>query len=269
MLSRNQKPSKTAGSKTGQGASRSEAVSSRDPLPWRQISSALAVVSVAVVILLLWAPLMNWVNRPIARVEVHSTFENLGQNQVEERLAPWLVNRFFHLNLVEMQDAVVTMPWVRAASLRREWPDKLVIKLEEQAPIARWLEKGLIGDNGQVFEPESIVGFDRLPKLSGPSDRAKEVMQQYLAISQILRPSGLTVNALGLSETDAWWFKVDHVEVNIGRDRRMERLQRFIRLYHARLDRRWQEVARVDLRYLNGAAVAWKKDAERAVNSTR
>ena len=218
----------------------------------------IVVVALAAVVLVYWPALMNWANQPIARVEVRSTFDHLDREGVEEKLAPWLVNRFLYLNLDEMRSAVLTMPWVREASLRREWPDKLIVRIEERKPIARWQKDGLIDVDGKVFRPGDIEAFDRLPLLSGAEDRSQDVMQQYLAISQVMRPLGVSVRELRLSTTDAWWFKVDHVAVNIGRDRRMERLQRFIRLYYAKLDNRWQEVKRVDLRYLNGASVAWK-----------
>ncbi len=217
------------------------------------------VVILAGGLLYSWPVLMKWVNQPIARVEVRSTFNYLERGEVEKQLAPWLVNRFFYLDLEEMREAVLSMPWVREASLRREWPDTLVVRLEERKPIARWQEDGLIDVDGEVFLPGSMEAFNKLPKLAGPEDRSQDVMQQYLAFSQVIRPLGVAVRELKLSSTDSWWLKVDHVGVNLGRDRRMERLQRFIRLYHSRLDESWPDVRRVDLRYLNGASVAWKQ----------
>ena len=211
-------------------------------------------------LLWLWPQLMNWVNRPIARVEVHAGFESLQESDVEKELEPFLVNRFFHLDLEAIQDMLTAMPWVREASLRRRWPDLLEVTLLEREAVARWTGGQLITGEGVLFKPEDVDGFEQLPLLSGPDDEALDVMQQYLAISQLLRPMGLSVTELSLGAADSWRFRVDHVEVYVGRDRRMERLQRFVRLYHARLDSRWNEVTRVDLRYLNGAAVDWQND---------
>ena len=205
-----------------------------------------------------WPKLMDWVNQPIARVEVRSGFNQLQKEDVEKVLAPWLVNRFLFLDLQEMQEVIADMPWVKMVSLKREWPDRLIVSLIEREAIARWELNGLIDAQGQVFRPKRLDSFSGLPLLSGPQDRAQDVMQQYLSISQLLRPLGVTVRELNLSSTDSWQFRVDHVSVNIGRDRRMARLQRFIRLFHERLGDRWQDVKRVDLRYLNGASVAWK-----------
>ncbi|MGB1271346.1 MAG: cell division protein FtsQ/DivIB, partial [Endozoicomonas sp.] len=207
--------------------------------------------------------LVNWVNQPIARVEVHSPFQNLSRQGVEERLQPLLEVRFFELELEGMRTALQAMPWVKAASVRRYWPDRLQVNIEEQQAVARWGDRQLISNDGEVFTPVDVSKFSAMPVLSGSEDKASEVMQQYLAISQLLRPMGLAVVTLERGENGAWRFKVGHVVVNIGRDRRMERLQRFIRLYHARLESQWQRVSQVDLRYLNGAAVAWRGSVQK------
>lgn len=257
MFKLNQKPPDDSG-RHGRGASRGIEQKLARPGSWRRWLALTVICALAVALLWNWSALMMWVNQPIARVEVRSTFNYLEPGDVEKQLAPWLVNRFFYLDLEEMRRAVLNMPWVREASLRREWPDTLIVRLEERKPIARWLDDGLIDEDGEVFRPGSLEAFSKLPKLAGMEDRSQDVMQQYLAFSQVIRPLGVAVRELRLSTTDSWWLKVDHVDVSLGRDRRMERLQRFIRLYHARLDDRWQDVKRVDLRYLNGASVAWK-----------
>ena len=206
--------------------------------------------------------LWNWINRPIARVEVHASFKNLEQGRVEQELADYLQAGFFQLDLKAMREALLLMPWVGNASVRRAWPSRLLVSIEEKQAIARWGQGQLISSESKVFAPEDVSGFAALPLLAGPDNEAEEVMQQYLAISQLLRPMGLSIEQLELSETGAWDFAVEHVQVNMGRDRKMERLQRFIRLYHARLEPRWNEVTRVDLRYLNGASVAWREDVQ-------
>lgn len=244
---------------TLRGATRKQGnIKGKRQLPWNRV---LAVVIFLILLagLVVAAPqLMSWVNRPIARVEVHSEFKHLSQEEVVGVLYPFLQSRFFSLQLPAMQQAVLAMPWVKSASVRRQWPDILQVSLQERQPIARWGSSHLISDEGRVFLPESMADFSALPLLVGPDDSAEQVMQQYLAISQLLRPVGLRPESVMRSDSGSWRFTADCVEVNMGRDRLMERLQRFVRLYHAELESRWQLVKRVDLRYLNGASVAWR-----------
>ncbi len=239
----------------------------RRPLPWKRVLQILFSLFLLVGLVASAPWLMNWLNQPIARVEVHSAFEYLSREEVEKELQPLLQVRFFSLDLKQMQAVLLGMPWVKEASVRRHWPDSVQLSLEEQQPVARWGRTHLISNEGEVFAPKDIADFSGMPVLAGSEASAAEVMQQYLAISQLLRPMGLRLKTLKRSESGSWRFTVGHVEVNIGRDRRMERLQRFVRLYHAKLEPRWQQVERVDLRYLNGASVAWGQSSQAGSDS--
>ena len=203
--------------------------------------------------------LMNWINQPIARVEVHAPFKNLEQGRVERDLQKYLQSRFFELDLKGVRQKLLTVPWIKRVSVRRAWPDRLLVSIEERQAIARWGERQLISSEGNVFTPDNLDAFDGLPKLVGLESQSEEVLQQYLAISQLLRPMGLGISRLEQSDIGGWDFTAGHALVNMGRDRKMERLQRFIRLYYARLESKWSSVARVDLRYLNGVSVAWNE----------
>ena len=204
--------------------------------------------------------LLDWLNQPIARVEIHAPFKYLEQDRVERDLLAHLQDRFFGLDLSAIRQQLLRMPWVKKVSVRRAWPDHLLISIDEQQAIARWGERKLISSEGEVFTPDNLDAFSALPKLVGVENQSEEVLQQYLAISQLLRPVGLGLSRLEMTDTEGWNFTAGHVVVNMGRDRKMERLQRFIRLYHARLEPKWPSVARVDLRYLNGVAVAWNEE---------
>ncbi|MDB2384370.1 cell division protein FtsQ/DivIB [Endozoicomonas sp.] len=210
-----------------------------------------------VVVVIICPKLWSWLNQPITRVEVHAPFIYVQRSQIESLLGERLNSRFFQLDLSSIRELLLVQPWLKEASLRKEWPDRLIVSLEEKEPVARWYNAKLISTDGGVFMPLSTGGFERLPVLKGSERQAQAVMQQYLAISQLLRPLGLVVSELELGRTGAWSFKIGGVQVNIGKDQRMERLQRFVRLYHAQLESKWKSVKRIDLRYPNGASVAW------------
>ncbi|WP_067584193.1 cell division protein FtsQ/DivIB [Endozoicomonas ascidiicola] len=253
-------------SSSSRGATRSPTASLLDKpekrrLNWKRVLQ-LMISAVFISGVLAFAPrIMDWLNQPIARVEVHSGFEHQSRQDVEKALEPMLQARFFSLDLESMQEALLGLPWVKEASVRKQWPDRVMVNLEERRAIARWGNHRLISNEGVVFEPNSLEGFSDVPVLAGADESAEEVMQQYLAVGQLLRPIGLRLKALTRKDSGSWSFVIGHVQVNIGRDRQMERLQRLTRLYHTRLESQWSEVDRVDLRYLNGAAVAWRKKA--------
>src|SRR5678816_2292351 len=51
----------------------------------------------------------------------------------------------------ELRAALEQVPWVRRAAVRRVWPDRLEVSLEEQVPLARWGAEALVNTYGERF----------------------------------------------------------------------------------------------------------------------
>ena len=49
-----------------------------------------------------------------------------------------LTGTFFTMDLDRAQRALAQVPWVRNVALRRQWPHRLEVEVEEHAPLARW-----------------------------------------------------------------------------------------------------------------------------------
>ncbi len=61
------------------------------------------------------------------------------------------------------------MPWVRKVALRRQWPRRLEVTIEEHSPLARWNDAGLVNAQGEVF----VADYDgELPQFDGPEGSA-------------------------------------------------------------------------------------------------
>ena len=91
------------------------------------------------------------------------------------------------------------------ASVRRVWPDRLVIQLDEQLPVARWGDSALLNNEGKAFKPQNIGSFSELPRLSGPERAKRKVMRQYQQFSGLLRPQGMVGSCC--SGATIWWKK--------------------------------------------------------------
>ncbi len=57
---------------------------------------------------------------------------------VRRALLDHLKGNFFTVNLDTARAAFESMPWVRHASVRRIWPDRIAVDLDEYQPLATW-----------------------------------------------------------------------------------------------------------------------------------
>ncbi|OQX37972.1 MAG: hypothetical protein B0D91_05425 [Oceanospirillales bacterium LUC14_002_19_P2] len=211
---------------------------------------------------LLW----NWLDRPIISVKVEGEFRYLPKETVEQQVTPFLAERFFRLDVAGLQTALQSVPWISRAKVRKIWPETLSVRIQEQVPVARWKRGGVLNGDGEVFRVNDLSRFSDLPLLYGKEAAAPQVMQQYMTLNQQIRPLGLAMTALGQRETGSWWFQIGDVEVNLGHRDLVKRMQRFVRLYHVLLQKQWQDVRRVDLRYRDGIAVSWNTNDGSRVN---
>lgn len=84
-------------------------------------------------------------------------------------------------------------------------------------------------------------------------------MQRYQTAQQLFAPDGLRVATLDEDERRAYrlWFS-NGIELVIGRDWNMHRMARLATVYKQVLASKARRIKRIDLRYPNGFAVAWK-----------
>ncbi|HEU4852963.1 MAG TPA: cell division protein FtsQ/DivIB [Telluria sp.] len=170
---------------------------------------------------------------------------------------------FFTTDLEKVRTSFESVPWVRRASVRREWPDQLIVTLEEHEALGTWGEDGrLLSVKGDVFTANLAEADEDhvLPEFSGPAGTEKEVMARYADLSGWFKPLGLTMQSLDLSGRYAWTVKFDNgMTVSLGREQDSstlrDRVQRLVSVY-PRLAASVPEIATIDMRYPNGLTLS-------------
>ena len=209
--------------------------------------------------------LMPYADRPITKIAVQGDLSYISQQAVQQRIAPYVAASFFSVDLTAMRAELEQMPWIAHAEVRRVWPDEVVIRLEEQLPVARWGDEALLNNQGQAFTPRELANYEHLPQLFGPQRAQQQVMQQYQVLSQMLRPLGFSIARLELRERGSWFLTTGAgstgpgIELLLGRDHLVEKMRRFIAIYDNTLKEQITNIARIDLRYANGLAVGWRE----------
>ncbi|QUE76923.1 cell division protein FtsQ/DivIB [Stutzerimonas stutzeri] len=249
------------------GASRlvqREPLSARLPRPslssFKRFLWPVMLVALAVGLYELGERLAPYADRPIAKVSVRGELTYVDRQAVQARMAPFVEASFFKVDLDALRHDLEQMPWIAHVEARRVWPDEVMVRLDEQLPIARWGDESLLNNNGQAFAPDDLTQYEHLPQLHGPKRAQQRVMQQYQMLSQMLRPLGFSIARLELRERGSWFVTTKQgVELLLGRDQIIEKMRRFTAIYQQALVQESDRIARIDLRYANGLAVAWRE----------
>lgn len=197
---------------------------------------------------------------PLKEVKVEGELSHVTRDQIRLIVDRHLRGNFFTLDLLQARHAFQKLPWVRNVSVRRRWPDKLEVTLEEHHELARWGNIALVNTYGELFHAASD---SELPVFYGPGDGVDEVADYYGKFSALLKPTGMKITQLALSPRRAWEVGTDSgMIIAVGREQVEARLQKFATVYTKTLGGLNVKVAYADLRYPNGFAV--RKPAAKA-----
>lgn len=227
----------------------------------KQMNAIAATLSMLAAAAFLWTGTAWLVRQPVfawQEVVVTNRLERASAAHLEAVVREGLTGTFFTMDLGQAQNALAQVPWVRGVALRRVWPRRLEVEVEEHAPFARWNDTALVNTRGEVFAAE---WKGTLPQFEGQDGRAADMSDQYRGWSARLAPLSLVIRTLRLSPRGSWQIQAagpqGDLTVELGRDEPDARLARFVAAQPRTLGtlaRAGTRVDYVDLRYRNGFA---------------
>lgn len=232
-------------------------------LMWRVL--LLAVVSTAVY--WGWIYASPWVNQPIRQVMLQGDIPRIEQQRLMMQLQGQTLGEFFNVDLHNVKDQVETNPWVDSAVVSRVWPDRLMVEVSPQIIVARWGQNQVLNHHWQVMDVDLnlVPNLNALPVLEGPQEQTVNIAQQYRAMNAILSREELAIEGLFMAKRGAVDLALDnHIEVRLGRDEGMQRLQRVVQIYDTDLAALEEPIASIDGRYPHGVAVAFAEPLTRS-----
>jgi cell division protein FtsQ len=195
---------------------------------------------------------------PINSVQIEGEFRYLKRDDLQRTAMPHVQGGFFSLNLQQVREAILVLPWVEDATVRRQWPDGLRIKVMEKQPAAWWGDGRLLSSRGVLFVPGQI-GALALPKLEGPDGLEKILLQELGGMQTELASTGQQIQKIRVDARRSWTvFMASGLELRLGREDEHLRLQRFVDVYGEYFQPRLEQIKHIDMRYTNGLAVAWR-----------
>jgi len=241
----------------------------QQPFDVKLMNLTASVLFTICVLLLLGAAGWWAVRNPlfaIAGIKVQGDVAHNNAVTLRANVAPRLAGNFFTLNLASARAAFEAVPWVRRAVVRREFPNRLRVQLQEHRPVAFWGADGdtrLVNDFGEVFEANpGDIEADELPRLSGPQDQSAQVLAMYTALAPLFDALDLGVERLSLSARGSWQLDLDTggvIELGRGtKDEVLARTQLFLQTLTqvtARYSRQPDALVSADLRHTDGYAL--------------
>jgi cell division protein FtsQ len=218
-------------------------------------------------------------NFPIRKVELINKLENQESIELQKVSEKALHGGFFNLDVELFRtELLAELAWVKSVTVRKIWPDKLLVSIDEHEPVVRWLsitkrtpsgrqhqqEKyfDLLSREGIIFSPhftdEQQLEFSKMALLTGPYNNAKKILKVCYQINKMVRQLDVTIAKCGMNERRAWSVVLGNgIELKLGKDKIMQQLERFTRIFSGQLKHYVGSIDYADLRYSNGFSIKW------------
>src|SRR5207249_10931238 len=117
----------------------------------RLLNSAAGLLVVAAALLFAFAGLQFLVHSPlfpIRELEVDHGLKHSTRQQIEAAVRGSIAGNFFAVDLSAIRAAIEQLPWGRRVTVRRVWPDRREVSVEERVGVGRWGGGGVVNTCG-------------------------------------------------------------------------------------------------------------------------
>lgn len=169
----------------------------------------------------------------------------------------------------EVAEMLLESKWIKSVSLRKEYPGKLLVRVEEAVPQALLQVRGdvyFVDEEGNVLEKLKDAPVQFLPVIVSNSARNPRAFREAVNLAGVVKAKGLAakkdrIEISGVEKgPENLTMNIDGLTAKVGQGDYEEKLRRLFELSDE-IKRRHVNVKYVDLRFSNSVIVKPFKEA--------
>jgi cell division protein FtsQ len=159
----------------------------------------------------------------LAAVRVRCDTDAVGPQKIAARAGLYAGTSLWELDTAAAEQALEKPRWVREAHVRRHFPDRVIVEVEERKPVAATpADDGLylIDETGVIFTPEGRREHPDVPYLTGwqadddEAERARR-LRVLLRIARAAEDAGIAVSQVDVDRNDVYWLFPERRRVSV------------------------------------------------------
>ena len=236
-----------------------------DPRVKFWLGLSVLALGLALMALLVTDGMYNQRHFHISRIALSGDAPHVDRTVLRETVIDMIDGNYFSLDTREIMDALGDLPWVEKVRLRRQWPDTLMIHIEEYQPIALWGEDKWLTTTGKLVAlplPSNVA----LPQLNGPAAQAGEVWKKYQDWASLFARHGIRLSSMSLSRQHLYTLALEYTSPGskdahgfsmiLAESNADQQLLTFLEARRQALIETPGQIKTVDLRYPSGFSVS-------------
>ncbi len=224
---------------------------------------SLLLLSLTVLIMAAFMSGMIKSNRwKITNINLKAEFNRVTAEQIRVEIAATSERSFFNINIEEIRNQLLQIPWVQNVNILKKWPNTLLVTVIEHKAIAVWNTDKLLNMNGEIFEVDSVASIESLPHIFGQDNLSVSILTKFIRFNELFKSTGLDISSASISPRGGWDLTLSNgINVNLGTSQKDSKLIRLAETWINLLKLHEQIPEYIDLRYSNGYVVKWKVES--------
>ena len=206
-----------------------------------------------------------WMNTwPVKNVLIIGDAAHISEVEISKIMVSEDMRGMLSIDLIELHEKLLIHPWIKTATIRKQWPETLSFELEEFKATANINDKLLL-ESGVSVTSKGIDINDNLLRMVIDESRIGndlnllELVSKVGALKSKLALHHLELKTFEIDETNNWFIRIsERFSINLGRKQQQQRMERFFTVFAA-IENKLQ-LEYIDLRYRNGLSVKYKQD---------
>ena len=222
-------------------------------LTWTSRLAMVAIVSFGVY------SLWPHINQPVTHVEFTGELNRVDTGDMRAQVEATIDRGLLALDLDRLEATVEALPWVDTAEIQKRWPNRLIIQVAEERPVARWGTQGYLAESGLMVPSAMFEDLSALPSFDVGVTAPAEALDLFYGFHTAMLSTGLGIQELRQSRFGSWSMVMKNgSEVVLGKDDLMVRIRRVIQAWQKLSPEHINELEAIDARYPNGVAVKYR-----------
>lgn len=203
-------------------------------------------------------------DKPIDTLIVEGDMTPAERERIQSALSGVGVAGILSTDLGDFEQILEAMGWARGVDIRRKWPNKLVVNIRKENPVAKWGVDAYLAADGSVLSLPNQ--YPNLPTLRSSVSNPHQSMQVYRLLQQFASRQALRIMDLSESAEGEWVVEfANGLALHLGASEINDRMSRFLRAYDSVLREKTAIIDYVDARYPSGIAVKFIQEPQSSV----
>jgi len=197
---------------------------------------------------------------PIKNISIESKMINVNKDDVFEKFKNYLNSKsFFNFKINILKKEIEKVSWVKSADIRRVYPGKIKIYIEEHIPIAIWNNESYMNNIGDIFFINNIK--KNLPILISNQSGNKIMFEYFSLLLKYISDENFDIKIKKIEENDIRSLSAylsSGIIVKFGSKDIRGKILTFIKVYKTLNTSDLEKIRYIDMRYSNGFSIGWK-----------